>query len=184
MAAQTIVGLVGIVVLVGVVVAVVAVWRTGTPFPAASSSASVAALGPDCVTCGHEAHRGHCAVRVSASGDIYDGGGDWVGYRNETFCACRAYRTEPWPPCTVCGHGRNEHRALLRCRGVRNRGLGNEAPCPCDTYRAEPGPRPSSYETAVRAQDRRCPLGADGRPAALRCLPCALLGDRCPNDPS
>ncbi|MER5866296.1 hypothetical protein [Kitasatospora sp. NPDC002040] len=172
MTAQTIVGLVGIVVLTGVVVAIVAVWRTGTPFPELTGPGPVPLNGPNCTSCGHSEHRGGCGERTSASGDIYDGGGDWVGYRNETFCGCSTYRSEPWPPCTVCGHGRSEHYQLLKCRHPTN-GYRSDRPCPCGGYSAEPGPPPSYYQDALRAQNRRCPIPADQRAdGKLLCMSC------------
>ncbi|MEV7182133.1 hypothetical protein [Kitasatospora sp. NPDC093679] len=153
MATQTVIGLVGIVVVMGAVAAVLAAWRTGPPFPELTDPGVAPPPGPDCATCGHRAHRGHCSERTSASGDVYDGAGDWVGHRNETSCDCSAYRTEPWPPCTVCGHGRSGHHMLLRCRHVQDH--RNESACPCGGYRAGPGPKPSYYLEALRAQARR-----------------------------
>ncbi|MEU9045274.1 MULTISPECIES: hypothetical protein [unclassified Kitasatospora] len=142
MAAQTVIGLVGIVTLAGVVVAVVAVWRTGSPFPPLRDAPP---RGPDCASCGHRDHDGSgCSERVSASGDIYDGAGDWVGYMNETYCNCGEYRTEPWPSCTTCGHSYGKHHMLLRCRHITNRGARDERACPCLKYCADPGPKPSS----------------------------------------
>ncbi|WP_344626360.1 hypothetical protein [Kitasatospora arboriphila] len=155
MARQTVIGLVGIVVVVGAVAAVVTVRRTGSPFPEPTDPEVAPPPGPDCATCGHRAHRGHCSEWTSASGDVHDGAGHRVGNRNETYCDCRTYRTGPWPPCTVCGHGRSGHHMLLRCRHVQDKGHRNESACPCGGYRAEPGPKPAHYPEALRAQARR-----------------------------
>ncbi|MFI9365210.1 hypothetical protein ACIG5E_29780 [Kitasatospora sp. NPDC053057] len=93
MTAHTIIGLVGILIVAAVLVAVVAIWRTGSPFPPLPD---LPPPRPDCATCGHSPGEhyssGSCSVRVSASGDIYDGAGDWVGYRNEKYCRCSTYR--------------------------------------------------------------------------------------------
>ncbi|MFJ3788540.1 hypothetical protein [Kitasatospora sp. NPDC090091] len=182
MAVQTVIGLVGIVIMAGAVVAVVAIWRTGSPFPELSDTRSTPPRGPGCTSCGHGEHPGRCSERVSASGDIYDGGGDWVGYRNETYCNCGEYRAEPWPPCTVCGHRRDEHYMLLRCRYVKDRGYRSERACPCGNYRAEPGPKPAYYVERLRAEGRRCPLPADRRAdGKALCLMCWTQG-RCRYD--
>ncbi|MCX5410134.1 hypothetical protein OHA37_40620 (plasmid) [Streptomyces sp. NBC_00335] len=171
----------GIIILAGGVVAVVAIWRTGSPFPELTDTRDTPPRGPSCATCGHSEHRGRCSERVSASGDIYDGGGDWVGYRNETYCNCGQYRTKPWPPCTICGHSRGEHYMLLKCRHVK--GSSNESACACRSYRAEPGPKPSYYLDELRTADRRCPFPADEHGVRThRCLTCVLLDGRCRYD--
>ncbi|MFZ3493018.1 hypothetical protein ACODT5_07265 [Streptomyces sp. 5.8] len=183
MATQTIIGVVGIVILAGGLVAVVAIWRSGSPFPELTGTGDTRPRGPDCSTCGHSEHRGRCSERVSASGDIYDGGGDWVGYRDETYCNCDQYRTQAWPPCTTCDHRREEHYMLLKCRHVK--GYPGESACPCGNYRAEPGPKPSYYVEELKAAGRRCPFPADEHGVRThRCFTCALLDGRCPYDRS
>ncbi|WP_422518353.1 hypothetical protein [Streptomyces sp. 5.8] len=175
--------MVGIVILAGGLVAVVAIWRSGSPFPELTGTGDTRPRGPDCSTCGHSEHRGRCSERVSASGDIYDGGGDWVGYRDETYCNCDQYRTQAWPPCTTCDHRREEHYMLLKCRHVK--GYPGESACPCGNYRAEPGPKPSYYVEELKAAGRRCPFPADEHGVRThRCFTCALLDGRCPYDRS
>ncbi|GAA1992686.1 hypothetical protein GCM10009738_86870 [Kitasatospora viridis] len=95
MSASGIVGMVGIVVLVLCVGGVVAVWRTGSPFPPGRAEGSGP---PGCVACGHGAYshgsRGACGETDYDGPDRYDGGGNWVGTWGERPCPCPGFRTE------------------------------------------------------------------------------------------
>ncbi|MBB5910279.1 hypothetical protein [Actinoalloteichus hymeniacidonis] len=50
-----------------------------------------------CADCGHSrsehsAKPARCRVAVGGSSDRYDGGGNWIGWWNETYCDCSGYR--------------------------------------------------------------------------------------------
>lgn len=84
-----IVGAVGIAVIVAGLVVLVFIVRSGPVIPDVRY--------PTCGECGHRSSEhtvsgGRCQVETGGSGDRYDGGGNWIGWRNPTHCGCSGYR--------------------------------------------------------------------------------------------
>ncbi|MDG4859706.1 hypothetical protein P8605_16370 [Streptomyces sp. T-3] len=91
MRAYDIVALAGIIILAAGVLALVAILR-----PLFGGSGPAQPSRPWCANCGHlpgeHGRGGKCWVAVGGSGDRYDGGGNWIGFWNETTCDCSGYR--------------------------------------------------------------------------------------------
>ncbi|WP_395574544.1 hypothetical protein [Streptomyces sp. BK79] len=91
MSSADVIGAVGIAVLVVGVVALVVIVRSGPVVPGVPSHHRT------CARCGHRSSEhgvsgGRCRVAVGGSNDRYDGGGNWIGWWNPTYCDCSGYR--------------------------------------------------------------------------------------------